>query len=49
MSTPILIQQTASTLYAQIKAELGDITAFVDKSNTILFCNILTSLRQLKA
>lgn len=45
---PTLIQ-TAATLYAQIKAEIGDITAFANKPNTILFCNILTSLRQLKA
>lgn len=42
MSTPTLIQQTAATLYTQIKAEIGDIAAFADKPNTILFCNILT-------
>ena len=41
MST--LIQLTAATLYAQIKAEIGNIETFAAKPSNIVFCNITSS------
>ncbi len=42
MSDTTLIQQRAIQLYTRIKTEIGDIKAFADKPNAVLFCTILT-------